>query len=322
MAIGSHLYSGSTPSSPTAIQDHFLGEVFKPAMRDLVNLARFSKKQKITGLSYNLPSYKKLEIATNVERTSEDADFRLARVEFDGKTADLALQGNAIELDETFRKRNMGVMDVISILRDELQQDMALQLDKLHKSALDNGKLIMTPTGYSSQQVDVNGTASQSAANNLSVYHYEYLNLLARDKYGIPMISQLGGYAYITRGQATFALRRDPEFQAIHQGVPSYLEKSKVAQIGDIKIFETNEEELFVDNLGTNSDVAEGVLLGEDSMRMFFNSPFEVFIDQQKIAANHFGTKEYIWYKADLNVMIPTDSVEKRRIRHIRVTSA
>lgn len=322
MAIGAHTYAGDTPSTPTAIQDHFLGEVFKPAMRDMVNLARFSKKQKISGLSYNLPSYKKLEVASSVERTSEDAEFRLARVEFDGKTADLKLQGQAIELDETFRKRNLGVMDVISILKDELQQDMALQLDKLHKSALDNGKLILTPTGYSSQQVDVNGTASQAAANNLSVYHYQYLSLLAKDSYAIPFIQGLNAYAYVTRGKACFALRRDPEFQAIHQGVPSYLQGMLVAQVGDVKIYETNEEELFVDNLGTNSDVAEGVLLGDDSMRMFFNSPFEIFMDQNKVAANHFGTKEYLWYKADLNVMIPTDSVEKRRIRHIRVTSS
>ena len=322
MAIGSHTYAGSTPTSPAAIQSHFISEVFQPAMRGLVDLARFSKKVEITGKTYNIPSYKKLDIADSVVRGSEDAEFRLSRVEFDGKSADLSLQGNAIEFDNTFVSRNAGVMDVISILKDELQQEMKLQLDKIHKNALDAGNLIMTPTGYASQQVDVGGTPSQAAAANLSVYHFQYLRLLAGDTYAIPMIKQLGAYAYLTRGKACFALKRDPEFQAFHQGIPSQLQKGLVAEIDGIKIYENNEEELFLDNLGTNSDVAEGVLLGDEAMHMFYNGMFNVVMDRGEVAANHFGTKGYIYYKADLGVTLPTNSVEKRRVRHIRVTSS
>lgn len=325
MATGIHTYAGSTPASPTAIQNHFLGQIAMPAARDYAALSQFSKKELITGSSYNVPSYKKIEVPTtaDVTRAEDPTNFRLSRVELDGKSGSLALFGEAMELDEAFRKRNMGVIDIMKIMEDELRQSMGLRLEILHKAALDTGNLVMTPTGSASQQVDVNGTASQAAAVNLSVYHYQYLSLLAGDTYAIPGIRSLGGnYAYFSRGEAFFALQRDPEYQARHEGVPSSLSNFLVAQVGKVKLFHTPEEQLFANNLGTNSDVAEGVLLGEDCLRMYMNSPFQVFIDQQKSAANTFGTKEYLWYKGDLGVITPTDSVEKRRIRHIRVTSA
>lgn len=322
MAIGSHTYANSTPSTPTAIQNHFLGEIAVPARRDYTLISQFAKDAKITGASYNVPSFKKLDIPTSVERANENDDFQVSRVEFDGKSASLSQFGHAMELDKTFIRRNLGVIDVLKILEDELRQDMGLRLEKICKSALDGGKLIFTPTGYASQQVDVNGTASQAAANNLSVYHYQYLELLASDTYAIPMINSMGAWPYLTRGGAVFSLKRDPELQAVYQGVPEYLQKYNVGKIGNIQIFQSPEEELFSSTLGTNSNVSEGVLLGEDCLRMFYTSPFQLKMDMGETAANHYAQKGYLWYDADLNVMIPTDSVEKRRIRHIRVTSA
>lgn len=322
MSVGTHTYAATTPSSPSAIQNHFLGEVFKPVMRDHVNLARFSKKQKITGLSYNLPSYKKMDIADSVERANENSDFRAAQIEMDGKSAELKLQGEAIRFNKTLISRNQGVIDVLEIVKSDLRQSMALQLDKIHKAALDGGNLIFTPTGGATQQIDTNGTASQSAANNMQIYHFQYLSLLANDVYAIKKVSELGCYAYITRGRAVFHLRRDPEYRALYQGVPSYLQKGHVAQVDDIKIFETNEEELYADNLGTSSNVAEGSLLGDEAMHMFFNKPFEIFVDMNETAANFYGTEGTLWYKADLGVMLPTNSIEKRRVRSIRITSA
>jgi hypothetical protein len=322
MATGSHTYANSTPSSPTAIQNHFLGQIAIPARRDYTLISQFAKNEKITGSSYNIPSFKKLDIPASVERANENDDFQVSRVEFDGKTKSLAQFGHAMELDHTFIRRNLGVIDVLNILEDELRQDMGLRLEKICKSALDEGKLIMTPTGAATQQVDANGTASQAAANNLNVYHFQYLELLASDTYAIPYLNSMGCYAYLTRGGAMFNLLQDSRFIEVHRGLPEYLLKSSVGQIGGIKIFKSPEEELFSSTLGTDQNVSEGVLLGEDCLRMFYTSPFQLKVDMGDTAANFYGQKGYLWYDADLNVTIPTDSVEKRRIRHIRVTSA
>lgn len=322
MATGTHTYKNSTPDSPTAIKNHFLGEIAIPAKREYTLISQFAKSEKITGESYNVPSFKKLDVPNSVERVNEDSDFQISKVEFDGKTKSLAQFGEAMVLNKTFLRRNMGVIQVLDILKEELRQNMGLRLEKIAKSALDEGKLIMTPTGASAQQVDTNGTASQAAANNLNIYHFQYLQLLAQDTYAIPMIKSLGAYAYLTRGNALFNLMQDSRMISLHDGVPGYLKKFGVKQIGDIQIYSSPEEELFSSTLGTNSDVAEGVLLGNDCLRMFYSSPFELKVDLGDTAANHYGQEGYIWYDADLNCMIPTDSVEKRRIRHIRVTSA
>lgn len=322
MALGTHTYGGSTPSSPTAIQNHFLANVVVPAKREMTLISQFARQTKITGLSVTLPSYKKLAIPNSVNSANEYSTVQLSRVEFDGKSANLAFFDHGMEFSKAMVDRNQGIMPVIDILKDELQQELALRLELIHKAALDEGKLVFTPRGYTSFQVDTNGTPSQQATNNLSVYHYQYLDLLASDHYAIPKIASMGCYAYLTRGGAAFSLLQDPLFQAIHTGVPDYLMKNSVGQIGDIKIFKSPEEELFSSSLGVNSNVSEGVLLGNQSMEMFFNKPFEFHMDTEDRMANNFGRSGYMWYRADLGVTLPTDSVEKRRVRHIRVTSA
>lgn len=321
MAAGINLYQ-DFPDSPTALKDHYISkEIFEPVMREMAPLSNFSIKEKITGQSITIPNVKEIELI-DATIAQEVGPMTKSKIEFNGKTADLERFGHVIEYSKEHVMRNEGVVQVKPILAKQLQADMAYQLEKQHKDALDTGQVCFIPTGSGAAVLDTDGTPSTAAANNLSLYHFRYLKLLASDTYQIPKLKSLGGYAYFSRGETFFSIQNDPQYQALNQGVPQSMQKFFVAQLYGINLFHTPEESLFLNNIGTNQDVAEGVLLGEGAMHMFYNKPFSISLDEDNKAYNAYGRIGQLWYNADLNVITPKDTNLKREVRHIRVTSS
>lgn len=314
-------YDGSMPSTPTALQDHFITEVFKPAMRNSV-LAQFCKKIRVNGASMNIPSYSKLGVKSSIDRANEQSNFTQSELSLDGKKVDMQLRGHAMVISETMSERNVGVYDIININRDELRQEMKTQIEKIVKQAMDNTPLDYVASGLTSASVTTSGTPTASALYNLNVYHAQRLSLLGADTYAIPKISSFGKYAAVFRGEAFLSLRNDSRWEGYYEGVPEGLKGLVVGEIADLRLFHHDDEEVLSNSIGTNSDVSEGLIFGQDSCWFGMIKPFQFYEDFGQTAANLYGTKRHLWYKADVAADIPSDSANKRRVRVIHWTSA
>ncbi len=320
MAQGVLNYGGDQPSTG-ALQDHFIAEVFKPAMTRSV-LANYAKKIMTEGNSFSIPSFETLELPSSIDRSDELSAFGVDKLVLDGRVINHVLRGRAMEITETMVNRNRNVYDIISIAREQLSQQMQRGIERIVKEAMDDTPIDVVFTGLASQSVTTTGTPTASATNNLNVYQCQYLSLLMRDTYAVPVLPELGAYAGVFRGDAFLSLRNDARWDAYYEGVPAGLRGFLVGQVADIALFHQDDEEILSNSLGTNSDVSEGLVFGQDACWFGMVSPFQFYEDMGQVAANDFGTKKYLWYKADAAAAIPSTSTNKRRVRVAHITSA
>lgn len=308
--------------TPTGvIRDHaILGEVFMQSAYQAKLFSLADKRKVASGNSVTIPSILELDQPTSLV-LAEDQPIPLSKLSITSKAINVSERGRGISVTHLAQSRIPSPIDLLNSCKEQLAQLISRDLEKVCATALKTTQLKYVPTGVASQTITTNGTAGAAALANINVYHLRYLSNYMQDDLRIPMNKQFNGYVGVFRGNGLLSVQLDPEFTQIHQGLPDAFASLKVGRIADVVLFPINDSNVLDNAIGTNNDVSEGILMGDQAVVFGIIDEFKVAYDLSESKATDFGRFKYVAYRGDFGAGLYNDSANAGLVRSIHVTS-
>jgi N4-gp56 family major capsid protein len=307
--------------STGAYPEHEMSAVFRASSFLSPLFQEAEMKMVKSGETISIPIVDNLSLPSSVNVNELDR-LPVLKLSITAKTISLAEKGLSVQV--TRKSVNRSPIDILQEHKEMLQRTMSRTLEATVAEALDDMLVKYVATGPVSQNVATNGTAAAAALNNLNFYHARYINNYLRDQLRVPKRSKgraAGKYLGIFRGNAELALRNDPEFVEFNTGVPSSMEKDLVGEIAGIKIVLTDDSNVLANNVGTNSDVSEGFIIGDEAVYMCIMEGLSLKYDFSESYANDYGRFKYIAWHGDIAAGLPADSANAGLVRGLHFTS-
>lgn len=253
-----------------AVTDHeIVMPVFKQATEE-AELMPFAKMVKVAGGdTFTVVSISDIDEPTDAS-LSELETIPLDKLTVTSLAVSVNEEGRGIEIPRRALNRYRDVLDLVSQHRDYLARQQALRMDTVIANALDDMPIKYVATAVASQSITTTGTASGSALVNPNMYHLRKIrNYLRRNRLVPPRSG--GVYAGLFSTAASSGIKDDPEAQLWLQRSPEVFRMSGFEGVVEgIAIKEIIHDNALSDTLGTNSDVGEGFVLGEDPVYLGF----------------------------------------------------
>lgn len=239
----------------------------------------------------------------------------------------LSLSTQAISVSERGRaipytklSLDLSHFDLGSAIQKKLKDQLKLSLDEAASNAFKEGKILAIPTGISETTFETDGSASNTAASNLNMYHVESI----RDyMYGTLNIAPYSGddYVCVMITQAKRGLMRDPAWVDWKKYTdPAAKYNGEIGRIENIRFVETNNTTSLSANLGTGSVMGEAVFFGEDPVTMAVAEDPHLIAEEN--VGNDFGrSKSVAWYGIYGFGQIWGDSANAGEARVVYMTS-
>lgn len=305
--------------STGAYREHEVAEVFKPAAFASVLFNLSEKRRVASGQSLTIPSYANLTMPSSTS-LAEDELIPVSKLTISAKTIAMGAHGRAVVIGDLAVNRSP--IDVLQAHKEELSLMMQRELEAVIGGVLDDMPVKYVPTGVASQTITTNGTAGAAALNNLNIYHLRYISDYLSDTLRVPFHKKFGSYVGVFRGNAIRSIQEDPEFTEIHQGRPEAFASINCGKIADIVLMKHNDGNVLLNNVGTNSDVSEGFIVGDQPVLFGFIEQIRLIYDFSEGVSTDFGRRKYIAWKGDYGAGLFSDSANAGLVRGLHVTSS
>lgn len=220
-------------------------------------------------------------------------------------------------------RESLDKFDPMNKIQRQLMRQMRLVLDDAGATAMVSSsvKVKAIPTGVAALTFDTDGTASTSATVNINYYHIERIRDYAVDTLLIPAYYDNGDYACIGNTQFMRGLKDDPKFESWNKyNDPQKKANSEIGRIEQVRLVETNNTSVFSKNLGTNSNLGEGVIFGEDFVTVAIAEDPELRVQMNK--GQDYGRQHGVAWYGILEFLVVWDTATAGEGRGIHVTSA
>jgi N4-gp56 family major capsid protein len=240
----------------------------------------------------------------------------------------LSMSTQAITVSERGRSihftglhENLGMFDLQNIIQMKLRDQLKLAMDNVAATAAISGQILAIPTGTSTTTFETDGSATNTAASNLNVYHVESIRDYMWSTLNIAPYSG-DDYACILTTQAKRGLLRDPDWQDWKKYTdPSAKYNGEIGRLENIRFVETNNTTVLSENLGTGTVMGEAVFMGEEPLVMAVAQDPELRVENN--VGNDFGrSKAVAWYGIYNIGQVFSDSATAGEARTVFLTSA
>ncbi len=216
---------------------------------------------------------------TRISNMTESTDYSLLETEripekahtVTGKVVTVGEFGAAVPF--TSYARDLAQFDLKNSIQRKLKEDMRLALDVRACRAFKQTLYKYVPTGASTASTATNGTAPTAALAAMNVFHLAQIRDILYDTLKAPTVDG-GDYMGIFRTKGIRGIKDDPDWEEWHKYLdPQAKFNSEVGRIESIRLIETNHGGSTVglgglNICGTGSVLGEGVIFGDDAVRM------------------------------------------------------
>jgi hypothetical protein len=226
-------------------------------MREVQPVSGYGRNK---GESVSIPRFSNIAIPSE-GRVGEFDDLPEDLVAQSSKKVTVSEWGRSLPYSNFNAK--LSPLDLPMHLREKLQQNMSLILDKASADAFKTTLTKYVPTGAAAGTFYTNGTPGAPAGSNLNFFHVEklvdYLDAdLHAEKY------EDGNYRLITCTKGYRGLKLDPKFETWN--APQHASAKRRGVVGDIEgmtIIKTNNQGTSGSGRALRSDLGTGSVLGE-----------------------------------------------------------
>lgn len=302
--------------SPTngAYQEHVVDSIFREAIESAIFVPFAFPVNVESGQSFTIPIRSRLSEPTS-SLLNENLSIPLDKLSITAKVVTLQERGRGVEWSS--KNESRAPIDIPGEHRKALAEQMELVLDTVVGQAFTDGSQIKyVGTGPASQNIATNGSAGAAATENINFYHLRNIRDYLKRTLFCPMVK--GSYVGIFSTAGIRAILDDPEFLAINQySNREIFSGTEVGMVSNIRVIESDHDIVLDDDIGTNSDVGEGIIFGDDAVRL----------GMLKRPSMHFETKDHgrfvsvAWY-GDFNAGTSTDSGNAGLARIVHYTSS
>lgn len=221
---------------------------------------------KQSGEAVTITRVKALTEPTDTTMTETDK-VPIERLQVNTTSVTVSLRGRGCEYHNLAEQ--LGSLDLKSTIQKRLKEQIRLTLDTSAAAAFKNGKIKAIPTGVSTITFDTDGTASSPATVNLNFIHLGIIRDYMRETIHVPP-AERGSYIAILSTRAARGVKQDPDYQALIRYVQpgKLVYDSELGRVENMVIIENNHTAALSSTLGTNSDVGEAVIFGDDAVTM------------------------------------------------------
>lgn len=296
-----------------AYTEHEVAPVFEQAIAETQFVKLADRVPYQSGESVTLPAISDLDVPTS-DLLSESQSIPLDKLTITAKTISLNERGRGVML--SMKNAGRSPLELMNLHKKRLQEQLELSMDLNFATAFKASQLVYVPTGVASYDLATNGSAGAAAVSNINFYHLRKLRDLARRSYLMP---KLEGNAYkLILSTAGFrSILDDPEAISLNQGrgFDSLMGPSRV-KIEDVIVEECIHDAALDDNIGTNSDVAEGVFIAREAVKFAMGKMPTISYERH----DHDRYISLAWW-GDYAVGQSTDSANAGFARSIYITS-
>lgn len=305
-------------SSTGAYKENQVAEAFMAAgfKSVLFNLA--DKRRVASGESLTVPSVSEITFPTSTA-LDELQTIPLSKLTISAKTISMAEKGRAIAV--TGRTQRRSPIDVLSAHKSKVSEMMSRELESVISTALKTSNIKYVANGVASQNITTNGTAGAAALSNPNIYHLRYMSNYMSDTLRAPKHRKFNSYVGLFRGNAIMSIQNDPEYTEINNGLPNEFSRLSVGKIADISLMSHNDDNVLSNTIGTNSDVSEGIIMGDEAVLFGFLEQIRLVYDFSETKATDFGRFKYIAWKGDYGAGLYSDSANAGLARVMHYTS-
>lgn len=208
-------------------------------------------------------------------------------------------------------------------IQRQLIRQMRLVLDNEAASAMlsSSVKVKAIPSGSSAITFDTDGVASTTATNNVNYFHIERIRDYMMDTLLVPSYYDDGEYACIGNTQFMRGIKDSPGYESWNKyQYADRKAKSEVGRLEQCRFIETNNTTEFSKNLGSNSDLGEGVFFGEDFITIAVAEDPHLRVQLNK-NQDYGRTHGCAWYGI-FEFLVVWDTATAGEGRGVHVTSA
>lgn len=192
---------------------------------------------------------------------NESISIPLDKLSISAKTLALQERGRGVQVSRIAMNRSP--IDLLSEHKMAIAEQMRLDMDTILGTAAQGSQLKYAANGVASYALGTAGSFTAAAISNLNFFHVRKMRDLAFRTYLMPKRSG-GKFALVCSTAGVRGILDDPEFLEINKGSnPGIFEKTLAGTIADVEVHEENHA--LADNVGTNSDVGEGVFIADEA---------------------------------------------------------
>jgi len=250
--------------STGAYQVHEVAPVFRQAVANTLFFPRAKRLPMSSGDAITIPIRGSLARPSGGTALTESLSIPLDKLTITTKNLDLSERGRGVMVSRIAMNRSP--IDLLQEHQVTLSEQLALDLDVVAATAFKEGQLVYAATGAASYNLATGGSAGAAAVSNANFYHIRKMRDLAFRTYLMPKLPD-GRYEFIVSTSGVRGILDDPEFLEINKyGNPDIFKKNLVGKISDVDIIECQHDDALDDDVGTNSDVGEGVFIAKDAV--------------------------------------------------------
>ena len=210
---------------------------------------------------------------TRVSNITEPTDPTLSETDripedpFDISTKAITVEELGRAVPNTSLVQDLSAYDIENAVQRKLREQMRLSMDTKAATAFKGAKIKYAVTGTASNNIASNGTFGATSTANYNVYHAEEIHDYLYDTlHCTPAVGD--DYISIFRTLAIRGMMRDPDWEEWHKYTdPSVKFNSEVGRMESIRHVKTNHANA-LGKVGTGSVLGEGVVFGEDAVKM------------------------------------------------------
>lgn len=214
------------------------------------------------GESVTVPIRSRITEPSNTALT-ESQSIPLSKLTITAKTISMTERGRGVMLSSKAKARSP--IDLLNEHKDAIAEEMALDMDGVLGAAAQGGQLKYAANGAASYALGTSGSFTTAALSNANFWHLRKMRDLAVRTYFMPKFDG-SSYKFVVSTAGLRGILDDPEFLEINAngGRADAFSRNVAGRIADIDIIEENHA--LADNVGTNSDVGEGVFMAKDAV--------------------------------------------------------
>ncbi|MHA1962080.1 MAG: hypothetical protein ACW99U_17890 [Candidatus Thorarchaeota archaeon] len=298
-----------------AYQSHEVVDVFRQAVANTLFFPRATRKAMRSGDEITIPIRGSLSRPSGTTALDEATSIPLDKLTITTKQIGLTERGRGVMVSK--RAMNRSPIALLQEHQVALSEQLALDLDAIFCDAFQGGQLKYVATGAASYNLATGGTAGAAATNNPNFYHLRKMRDLAFRTYLMPKLAG-GVYEFVVSTQGLRGILDDPEFLEINRfGNSEIFKKNMAGRISDVDIVENQHDDALDDDIGTSSDVGEGVFIAKDAVYYAMLEMPSIHWDRTH---DHGRYTSLAWY-GDYGVGTSTDSANAGLARLIHFTS-
>ncbi len=247
-----------------AIPDHVIKGLFKQATEDAILMAAANVVNVEGGESFTIPVISALDEPTDAS-LDELQPIPLDKLTVTSTEINESEEGRGVLIARKDLRRYRDVVDLIEQNKQALVNQQAGRLDTVIANALDDMVYKYVATGVASQNIAPT-TPGAAALTNVNVYHARKMSTYMRKTLLVPKRG-FGGYLGYFGTTGINSLKDDPQAELWFQRMPEVLKMMGFDGIVEgIAFKEVVHDNALDDTIGTNSDVAEGFVVGADAV--------------------------------------------------------